>query len=124
MRPAPGAGILAHLRTAFELALFTPDSRKLHVAQATQVQCRHCREPLDGRRRSSLSIRYGGEANMNTSNRQIHRTAIVLIIVIALSTPPPGLAAAQEKKTIAYRSEAANSKFVQQHTLDVGDVAG
>lgn len=61
---------------------------------------------------------------MATSNRKTGRAAIVLVFVIALSTSPPGVTMAQEKKTIAYRSEAANSKFVQQHTLDVGDVPG
>jgi hypothetical protein len=61
---------------------------------------------------------------MTTSKRETRRAATILIFVVALGTVPPGVTAAQERKTIAYRSEAAHSKFVQQHTIDVGDVPG
>lgn len=61
---------------------------------------------------------------MTTANRETHRTTILLTCFITLSALQPGVITAQEKKTIVYRSEAAHSKFVQQHTVDVGDVPG
>src|SRR5438046_2650172 len=46
---------------------------------------------------------------------------LIMVVSIAVITVP---VVAQTKRPIAYNSLAANSKFTQQHALDVGDVPG
>jgi hypothetical protein len=56
-----------------------------------------------------------------------HSIGIAVGLVLAAELIAFGLieaASAQEKQTIAYKSLAANSKFTQQHVIDVGDVPG
>jgi len=47
-------------------------------------------------------------------------TLLIVVTIAALTVPVE----AQTKRSIAYNSLAANSKFTQQHALDVGDVPG
>ena len=47
-------------------------------------------------------------------------TLLMVVTIAALTVPVE----AQTKRPIAYNSLAANSKFTQQHALDVGDVPG
>ena len=48
-------------------------------------------------------------------------TAALLCLAVALSA---GHALAQEKQKVSYRVSEQNSKYTQQHVIDVGDVPG
>ena len=52
------------------------------------------------------------------------RVGLALVIGARLFVLGPGDCGAAETRTIFYKSLPANSKFTQQHTLDVGDVPG
>ena len=44
-----------------------------------------------------------------------------LACILAAATPT-GSALAQEKQQLKFKVDAANSKYAQQHTIDIGDV--
>ena len=48
-------------------------------------------------------------------------TAVLLCIVIGL---PPVDAVAQEKQRVSFKISAENTKYTQQHSIEVGDVFG
>lgn len=50
-----------------------------------------------------------------------YRLLAVSTLLIGL---PTAIAAAQEKHRIAYQASAENSKYIQQYTIDVGDIKG
>ena len=45
----------------------------------------------------------------------------LLSLAVAL---PTGAALAQQKQKVTYKAAAANTKYTQQHTIDVGDTPG
>lgn len=51
-------------------------------------------------------------------------TTIVLAITIAAVLTLFGISEAQEKRKIFYKWSAENTKYTQQHVIDVGDVPG
>jgi hypothetical protein len=53
---------------------------------------------------------------------RLNKTAIALLaLAVAL---PASQSAAQQMQRVAYKSPAANTKYTQQHFVEVGDVAG
>jgi hypothetical protein len=51
--------------------------------------------------------------------------SLTSIVVLCLSViPPAGDALAQQKQQLVFKVGAENSKYTQQHTIDVGDVPG
>jgi hypothetical protein len=55
------------------------------------------------------------------------RIAILLTTAVVLSlsaAPPVGDALAQRKQQLTFKVEQANTKYTQQHTIDVGDIPG
>jgi hypothetical protein len=55
------------------------------------------------------------------------RTTITLATIALLSFAvalPTGDAAAQQKQRVSFKTSAENTKYTQQHVLDVGDVPG
>jgi len=48
-------------------------------------------------------------------------TMALLCLAVA---PPAGDALAQQKQRLVFEVDAANTKYTQQHTIDVGDVSG
>jgi hypothetical protein len=61
---------------------------------------------------------------MKTSIFPARRIASALISAVVLTTLLPSEGWTQEKRTVSYKSQAANSKFTQQLALDVGDIPG
>jgi hypothetical protein len=58
---------------------------------------------------------------MNTMNRSNVIAVALFALAVAL---PSSQVAAQQMQRISYKTPAANTKYTQQHFLDVGDVAG
>jgi len=60
--------------------------------------------------------------------RPMKATAILGLMTMALLCSavamPAGDARAQQKQRLVFKVDAANSKYTQQHTIDVGDVSG
>ena len=73
------------------------------------------REDLPGRR-----IHWSQRRTTMKSSSMI-ATAALLCLAVALSA---GHALAQEKQKVSYRVSEQNSKYTQQHVIDVGDVPG
>src|SRR5712691_12749978 len=49
-------------------------------------------------------------------------TTVALLCLAA--TPPASDALAQQKQRLVFKVDAANTKYTQQHTIDVGDASG
>jgi hypothetical protein len=58
---------------------------------------------------------------MNRIAKLTLTTVALVSLAIAL---PAGDALAQQKQRVSYKASAENSKYTQQHTIDVGDVPG
>jgi hypothetical protein len=48
----------------------------------------------------------------------------LILTVLAVTAVPAGDALAQEKQKLVFKVDAANSKYTQQHIVDVGDIPG
>src|ERR1700704_177045 len=56
-------------------------------------------------------------------NRRTLTLATIALLSFAVALPT-GDVAAQQMQRVSFKTPAANSKYTQQHVLDVGDVAG
>ena len=55
----------------------------------------------------------------------MNRLSLISAALLALAVAvPAGQAAAQQMQRVSYKTPAANTKYTQQHFVDVGDVAG
>jgi hypothetical protein len=68
-----------------------------------------------------------GKQSLSLEHREdtMNRLNVTAIALLALAMALPGdQAAAQQMQRVAYKTLAANTKYTQQHFIDVGDVAG
>src|SRR5713101_4587733 len=52
------------------------------------------------------------------------RTLTTVALLCLAATPPASDALAQQKQRLVFKVDAANTKYTQQQTIDVGDVSG
>jgi len=57
-------------------------------------------------------------------NRMTTLTLTTIALLCLAVAPPAGDALAQQKQKVSYKVGAENSKYTQQHVIDVGDVPG